>query len=451
MQARRPRPLPDQRTKNSQPDASPLALSDAVGKESVERTIEKAVRNLPSSRGIKNYKNILGVLDRQYAYKGPDMVQIDPTFNCNSNCIGCWCHSDLLGDLKFGPEKKALTLPFEVLTSLVDELVALGTSAIYVAGGGEPFMHRQLLDFVGYAKKKHGLICHLHTSFTLVGKKAVKRLCEIGVDSITVSVWAGTARAYADTHPNAKENTFHKLKSNLLALNTAKPEGIAKTKVYHVINNLNYHELEAMLEFAIETRSDSVEFTVTDTVGGYTECLLLDEQQLENCRQQSRRIEERAGQDMSIGGCQIVNWQNFTRRLSDPGAVQAQYDSKMIDILPCYVGWTYARVNPDGTVNSCLKSHRFPLGNLYDTSFTEIWNGEAQREFRRHALVSDKSKDPFFKIIGNDLNCEMGCYKTCDNVGHNQRMDSLMRGLAPAELESLEATARLLKSHRGEN
>ena len=56
---------------------------------------------------FKENLDLAGALDGSKAYTGPKIIQIDLTNNCNLNCAGCWCHSDLLGNLKLkGEEKK---------------------------------------------------------------------------------------------------------------------------------------------------------------------------------------------------------------------------------------------------------------------------------------------------------------------------------------------------------
>lgn len=42
----------------------------------------------------------------------------------------------------------------------------------------------------------------------------------------------------------------------------------------------------------------------------------------------------------------------------------------------------------DGTVLPCFQ-HRIPLGNLYEQSFGEIWNGPAMQRHRRTFLERD--------------------------------------------------------------
>ena len=56
-------------------------------------------------------------------------------------------------------------------------------------------MHPEIMDIIAYTKKK-GFECFINTNFTLIDKKRTKELVALGVDSLTVSVWAGSAGIY---------------------------------------------------------------------------------------------------------------------------------------------------------------------------------------------------------------------------------------------------------------
>ena len=352
-------------------------------------------------------------------------MQIDLTNNCNNNCVSCWCNSPLLGDRAYQGSKKYKTLPTQLVKTVIDELVGMGTSELYFSGGGEPFMHPDILSVVEHAKSR-GLHCCINTNFTLVDDVTVKRLIELPVDALTVSVWAATPKTYVLTHPNKDEGTFYRIKDTLKMLNSLKKQSCPFIKIYNVISNLNYHEVEQMVEFAEETGSEAVEFTVVDTIPGATDRLTLDQDQrreiLANCEQILKRNNK----------VQVLNMEHFMRRLSDACANQAQYDSGFLGKSPCYVGWVFSRIMPDGDVNFCLKAHRIPVGNLYKNSFREIWNSKTQREFRERALKFDKS-DSFFHFIGNDKDCEVGCYKSCDDIGRNMHVQRHLDGLPPVQ------------------
>jgi hypothetical protein len=114
--------------------------------------------------------------------------------------------------------------------------------------------------------------------------------------------------------------------------------------------------------------------------------------------------------------------------------------------MPCYVGWFFARILPDGNVNSCLKSHRIPVGNIYKHSFRDIWLSDKQAEFRKKTMVYIKD-DPYFSLIGNDPSAKVGCYKSCDNLGHNQHIHDRFASLNFSKKILLQTAKHLINSY----
>jgi len=386
----------------------------------------------------KHWLNIMGVYNGSYAFKGPDCVQIDLTYNCNNNCVSCWCNSPLLGARAYKGMRKYRTLPPQLVISLLDELAGMGTSELFFSGGGEPFMHPDILRILEHAKNR-GFHCCVNTNFTLVNEMVVKKLVELSVDALTVSVWAATPQVYAITHPNKDEATFYRIKDTLKMLNSMKTQARPFIKIYNVISNLNYYELEKMVEFAEEVGAEAVEFTVVDTIPGATDKLMVDQKQRAEILTQCERIQKRTNK------VQVLNLEHFMRRLSDTCADLAQYDSGFLGKTPCYIGWIFSRIMPDGDVNFCLKAHRIPVGNLYKNSFREIWNSVQQKEFRQKALRFDTS-DVFFQSIGNDENCKIGCYKSCDDLGRNMHMQRQIDSLSSIENLFLKFMSKIKKA-----
>lgn len=393
-------------------------------------------------RVFADYFDIAGVLDGAFAYKGPDLVQVDLTNNCNNDCIGCWCNSPLLKEKKILPEIKRQTIPFEKVARLLDELCSMGTASIYYAGGGEPFMHPQIMDILAYTKKK-GFTCYVNTNFTLVDEEIVKKLIHLKVDHLTVSVWAGSADVYAAVHPNKDEEAFNKIKETLMFLNRKKKK-YPIVKLYNVIFNLNHHDIERMVELKDLTGSESIEFTVIDTVPGKTDTLLLTEKDRNSLLQRCKLIFE---SDHNKARTQILNFEQFMRRLENTDSKSACYDSDIIDKFPCYAGWTFARILADGSVNSCLKSHRFPVGNIHKENFSRIWNSALQQYFRGKTGKVKKTGN-FFSLIGNDPDAAMGCYKSCDNIGQTMQMHKKITGLDGSKKRVLEGIVRFIKTAR---
>ncbi len=394
---------------------------------------------------VRNSLDVIGIFDGEYAFRGPDCVQIDLTNKCNNNCIACWCNSPLLLDKATPPEEKEKTLDYKVTISLIDTLARIGTREIYFSGGGEPLMHPQAPNIISYAKSKE-IACHLHTNFTLMDEEKLRVFKDIKLDHIVISLWAATPETYVKTHPNKGIADFERIIGLLRSLNRSK-DSWPQVRLYNVISNINYKEFIQMVELALDTGCESVEFTVVDTIPGRTEQLLLNNAQVQELRDSCLRAKKEKRYYWPNGKPRISNFDHFLRRLTSVHQENAEYDKGFLDNIPCYVGWLFARILADGNVNSCLKSHRMPIGNLYQESFESIWNGKKQRAFRRAALNMKKDAG-VFSMIGNDPNKEIGCYKSCDDLGRIMLMHEKIQKLTPAQKKTLMYAARIKRLQR---
>ena len=109
----------------------------------------------------RKYLNIKGIISRRYAYKGPDVVQIDLTDKCKSHCLACWLHSPFLQKDK---SPSANELDFQVLKRNITELACIGTKEIIISGGGEPFLYPRIWDVMEFIERK-GLRFRINTNF----------------------------------------------------------------------------------------------------------------------------------------------------------------------------------------------------------------------------------------------------------------------------------------------
>lgn len=398
-------------------------------------------------RKIKNSLcEVFGVYDGCYAYKGPRCVQIDLTNKCNNDCIGCWCNSPLLEEKRLPPFITDATLATCCVLRLLDDLAQMGTEEIYFAGGGEPFMHPDALTIIEYAKKK-GFIVSINTNFTLIDRDAAKRLVDAGVDHLIVSIWAGTEATYVATHPNKNEKDFKELTETLTFVNAYKGnKGRSPIiKVYDVISNRNHHEFEAMIGLVATTGSEAVEFTLIDTIPGKTDILLLTQEESQALLASAHAARKKYG--AADSPVFLANYDTFVRRLSNAAQASGEYDTHAFQDVPCYAGWAFARIIANGDVNSCLKSHRIPIGNLNNARFGELWNNDRQKEFRKRT-IRFSSDDPYFRFIGNDTNSQIGCFRSCDNLGHSLLVQRNLERLPKVTRPIIKGLARLTRFTR---
>ncbi len=419
-------------------------LREKIKRNGIIIAFRSLAKYILSGKFLNSYLDILGIFNGSYAFKGPFHVQIDLTYRCNNDCIGCWCNSPLLGEKRITNEKKNETLPYPLVIDLLDEISAMGVKEIYFSGGGEPFMHPNIFEILEYAKSKK-LLCYINTNFTLLDKEKINKLIELGIDHLTVSTWAATAQTYAKTHPNKNEDTFNTIRENLKFLNSVKKTK-PHIKLYNVIFNYNYHELKEMILFAKDTGCESVEFTVLDTIPGKTDRLLLNKEQIKELEESVIQIKAGIDSKGLYEGVLLFRFESFLRRISSREDLSnATYDRNIIDKIPCYIGWCFSRIMPNGDVNACLKAHRIPSGNLFQQNFREIWNGDKQIFFRKKTLVKEK-KGEFFTLIGNDLDIkEAGCYKSCDDIGRNIYMHNRIMSLTLVERFFLKILSKIFK------
>ncbi len=380
---------------------------------------------------------LLGWLHGEKAFRGPRVVQVDLANTCNSHCVACWLHSPEVpaSDLPEGARRQQL--PWELLLSLLDELKAMGTEEIYLAGGGEPLTHPRAWEAMKEIVAR-GFTCSLHTNFTLVDEEGLRRLLDLPVHHLTASVWAGTEKVYQKTHPGAVQFQFQSVLDSLHRLHSLRRTRPI-TKMYHVLSSANADDVQAMLEAAEATGCDGVEFAVADLIPGRTDALALGEEQKKHITSVLRHFLARE----RCSGPRLLGGEELFRRLQTPGDTDpGRFDASMVHRFPCTAGWTYARVMADGQVLPCLKAHRVPSGDLHHQSFRSIWEGEAQRRFRRETRVFRKDS-AYFQVIGNGMGQERGCERGCDNLEENLATWRKWQALSPLEQTTLKVGARL--------
>jgi radical SAM superfamily enzyme YgiQ (UPF0313 family)/MoaA/NifB/PqqE/SkfB family radical SAM enzyme len=229
---------------------------------------------------VESNLQLSGVLDGKRVFAGPEVLEIDLTNACNSNCLGCWNHSDMLGPDKMTGEEARRRLPTEMLLKAIKQAAESGTKAVQLSGAGEPFMHPEIMDVIKTIKGL-GLTCNIISNFTLVDEAKGKQLVDLGVDNLTISVWAGTPAMYKKTHPKLKAKTIHKIRDVLRTIHDYKAEvGTFRphVKIYNVISKVNASGVSDMLDYAVSCLADYIEFTPVDIIPGVTDSLGLDDE-----------------------------------------------------------------------------------------------------------------------------------------------------------------------------
>ncbi|MCB1152746.1 radical SAM protein, partial [bacterium] len=371
---------------------------------------------------------LAGMRLQDRALIGPETVQIDLTDNCPNNCIGCWARSPFLRDDDHYDQLDQGEMSPQFALSLIPELAEQRVGGVFLAGGGDPSCYPYLIDVVRTVKE-HGMHCTLNTSFVCTDEAQLDGLCDVGLDHMIVSVWAGNARTYSRLHPNQSPMTFDYVTRLLQRVAARKKAGLpAPTiKVYQVVCNLNYHEVGEMIQYARDVEAEEVELSIFDPIPRRTNQFNLSAEQIESLNDYFKDFEQT--------GRTFVHHELFLRRINNIDVLKGVFDNGIVASIPCAAGWFYSRVTAVGEVHACLKSHRIPTGNLYkkNEDFQRVFFGDYHNEFRRETIKIDHF-NPYLQQIGHDIKFGLpGCFRVCDNIGHNQGVMRMEGGLTPDE------------------
>lgn len=389
---------------------------------------------------------VLGALDGREAFQGPRILQLDLVNECNNNCAGCWCHSFLLREARYSFQRRRKFLPAREARRLIDEAYEMGVEDFYLSGGGEPMLHPELLDLLRYIQAR-GMSARLNTNFSLANDFLVDEIVRLGLRQIQISLWASNPESYVRTHPGKDAYSFRHVDRMLRKLARIK-EGCPDIKIMNVMSNLNCQDFSEMIAYACDAGADAIEFTPVDVVPGRSDNLLLSEEQRQWLYAEARKHEGEALTNRYGRPLRLENYDHFLRRLSGSHALSGDHDRTIIDILPCYIGWTFARIHPDGLVNPCLKAHGIVLGNIRQDRLGDLWKSEGLKEFRRKARVLKKD-DPIFQRVGSDPRAKVGCYRSCDDLERNLAIDRRIKRMSPARRFLMEGSLRLWRWLRG--
>jgi predicted NodU family carbamoyl transferase/MoaA/NifB/PqqE/SkfB family radical SAM enzyme len=381
---------------------------------------------------IQGHLDMAGRYNEEAAYIGPEHVTIDPTNRCDNNCIGCFTRSPLLGEFGATESWRRQQMSSERLLSLIDELADLGTRRIRLTGGGEPFVHPASMEALRKIKQR-GMIAAVTTNFSALTDKKVDELAEIGVDELTVSLWAGSPDVYSRGHPNKTAGTFFWIEK-ALARYCGNKAPHSKVILANVVFAMNHMETPMMLDLALRVGADGVYFTVVDSTHERTEGLLLTPPHIARLETDLVEVKKRVDQVNAEGREFLLdNFHGFLRRIRSDGVQTGDYDKHAVDAIPCYIGWLFCRILPDGGVSPCCRGVDKLMGNVNKASFADIWNSRAYKDFRRMAL-REKKGHPYFHPIG--------CHRACDNLMHNEMFHTRLAELTDEQRRRLVDYAR---------
>jgi radical SAM protein with 4Fe4S-binding SPASM domain len=159
--------------------------------------------------------------------------------HCNMECPHCYASAVVK------PSPTDLTR--EEGLRLLDEMASYGVRVV-IFSGGEPLMRPDVYDLLSHAKQC-GISPHLSTNGSLIDESVARRLAEVGVDYVGVSIDG------IEEFNDAYRGMAGGFEAAFRGLRHAKNTGM-KTGLRMTLSRRNVDQLDAMIDIALDANAD---------------------------------------------------------------------------------------------------------------------------------------------------------------------------------------------------
>jgi MoaA/NifB/PqqE/SkfB family radical SAM enzyme len=366
------------------------------------RIVTKQVKQQLRQMGVKRAH--LNVLQYWVPYTftdgkafAPNSITVELTFRCNLSCQMCPLDVPRVmynrSNHEYVAERKKEEMTTPEVLALVDDVARMGVKQITLTGG-ESFLRTDIFEILERVKA-HGLKCCVNTNGWFLGKPQARRLVEMGIDALSISVDGPN-----ETHDfiRRRDGSFKRILDSLVNLDEAKSElgrstpGVGITCTVSALNQLNFSEvLDWLKDYRVIT---SVEFEYMFYTERWAERATEQLIPLPATKKEEDQVLPFYLRDVDVDVFHAEVQRTLAKgkeyrmnvAFQPPLTSKEQIGKRFFDVTDsyvqtCFYPWKAARVNPYGDVYSCSIDVAF--GNIRHKPFSEIWNGEAYRVFRR--------------------------------------------------------------------
>lgn len=352
----------------------------------------RTVRNHPELVGprLRSKLNLLPMVWGDGAHSfWPKTIYVSVNAVCNMRCKMCDVGTHTEGTQFWlnliGPRQE---LSAERFRSLIDEVKHF--KPVIAINSTEPSLYRHLIPVCAYAKAA-GLQVQITTNGLRLDQLA-EGLVEARVDRIWVSL-----DGPAEEHNRIRgvKNAFERIGAGIAKINDLKrARGQAEPRFYtnFTISEHNYHCLVAFMEAIADWGFEGVTFSHMNFVS--------EEMAAVHNAQYGHVVEatpssiawaDPAKVDLDALGAQVDEvrrrWRSvvsFTPELERHELPTYYRDHfTVVRSRRCAVPWQSAQILADGDVVPISRCFNIPVGNIYESSFADIWHGAKLRAFRR--------------------------------------------------------------------
>jgi radical SAM protein with 4Fe4S-binding SPASM domain len=315
----------------------------------------------------------------------PISVHLDITYRCNERCEHCYLDHDDHGEMTTAEIKNVLA-----------QLSEAGVFFLTISGG-EVLMRRDLFEIIEYAR---GLLfdVKLKTNAVMVREAEARRLRELGVDQVQVSVYSHRPEVH-----DAITKLPGSLRRSIEGIRFLRAQGL-KVMIANVLMAANFSDYEGVQELARELGvTYTLDPTITPKMDG-----------------------DRSIVSLGVGAPALDRIFHDSTLVGDVESFCAPPPAPGEDIMegyPCSAGHTACYISPYGDVYPCV-AFPLPSGNVRQQRFIDIWQGSP----RLNEVRSIRAKD-----LPTCSSCaHVGTCTRCPGLAY---MEGNMRGPSTADCQ----------------
>ena len=303
-------------------------------------------------------KPIAWLLNRYAPY--PPYVEVEITTACDLRCTMC--------EHTYWSEPSVM-MPYERLVHILDQFPKLRWADF--TGIGESFLHPRYLDMVREVKRR-GVYYELYDAMHRVTPDVSEELVRIGVNRIQPSIDGCTKETYEKIRVRAK---WEEVYANLEGLHWAKHDlkkRLPEVCYHFIVQKHNASEMAAyvrMVRYLAFKQPVTVQFT--ELLNEYPEI----QGQKYNVPDDQRAAVNELGRMHKVN----IRWNRRMGREKTPAQQCTLWHQPFI-----FVDGSVIRCCTSNEHNARDRQRANALGNIFDTPFRDIWNGEKYRTLRKN-------------------------------------------------------------------